>query len=78
MEEKILDMLKNINKEILSFDGDDLLDAGLLDSLDVADLISDIEDEFDIEINTEHNLLEHFKTKESIIALVKKFLDEKD
>ena len=72
MEEKILGLLKEINEEILTFDGDNLFEAGLLDSFLVIDLVSELEDMFDIEIDAKYVLEENFKSKENVIALMKR------
>ena len=72
MEEKIIELLAEINDEIPDFEGDNLFDAGLLDSLEAVDLVADLEDEFDIEIDAIYVKEENFKSKEAIIALVKR------
>lgn len=42
MEEKILELLAEIDEGILSYDGDDLFEAGLLDSFQVIELVEKI------------------------------------
>ena len=37
MEEKILEILAEINEDIVDYDGDSLIDDGLLDSFQVVD-----------------------------------------
>ena len=54
MEERILEILAEINEEIPGFDGDNLFDAGLLDSLQAVDLVGELEDEFDIDIDAKY------------------------
>lgn len=71
MEEKIIEILKEIDEEIVSFTGNNLFDAGLLDSLQVVDLVADLEDELDIDIDAKFVVEENFKTKDAIIALVR-------
>lgn len=71
MEERILEILAEINEEIPNYDGDNLFDAGLLDSLQAVDLVGELEDEFDIDIDAKYVIEDNFKTKEAIIALVK-------
>ena len=74
MEEKIIEILREVNEEIPGYEGDNLFDAGLLDSLQAVDLVADLEDEFDIDIDAKYVIEENFKTKDAIIALVKKIL----
>ena len=38
MEQKILEILAEVNEEILDYDGDNLVDAGLLDSFQIIDI----------------------------------------
>jgi acyl carrier protein len=76
MEERVLKILGELNEEIPTYDEDSLFDAGLLDSLQAVDLVGELEDEFDIEIDAKYVVEENFKTKEAIIALVKKVLGE--
>lgn len=76
MEEKILKVLEKVNEDIVSYDGDNLFDSGILDSFQVIDIVSELEDSFDIEINVEYVTEENFKTKETIIELMKKVMEE--
>lgn len=74
MEEKVLDLLKDIDEEILEFEGENLFEAGLLDSFLVIDLVAELEDTFDMEIDAKYVLEENFRTKDNIIALMKKLI----
>ena len=47
---RVLDEIMNGQEYV---DCDDFLEAGLLDSMDVMDLVEKLEEEFDIEIDTE-------------------------
>ncbi len=76
MEEKILEILTDVNEEIPSYIGENLFDAGLLDSLQVVDLVADLEDTFDIDIDAKYVVEENFKTKEAIINLVKTIMEQ--
>lgn len=75
MEEKILKILGELNEEILYYEGDSLFDAGLLDSLQVVDLVGELEDAFDIDIDAKYVVEENFKTKKAIVALVKRITE---
>lgn len=74
MEEKVLDLLKEIDEDILTFEGENLFEAGILDSFLVIDLVAELEDTFDMEIDAKYVLEENFKTKEAIIDLMKKII----
>lgn len=75
MEDKILEILEDINEDIISYDGDDMYGEGVITSVEVLDIVSDIEDEFDIEIDAKYVIAENFANKEAIIALVKKIAE---
>lgn len=71
MEKKIIEILAEINEEIPAFEGENLFDAGLLDSLQAVDLVGELEDAFDIDIDAKYVVEDNFKTKDAIVALVK-------
>ena len=62
MEEKILAILEEHCEEALQYTGDNI--------------VSDLEDEFDIEIDAKYVVAENFKNKEAIIALVRRLVEE--
>ena len=70
MEEKVLEILAEINDEILDYDGDNLIESGLLDSFQIVDLVGMFEEEFDIEIDAELVVVENFRTKETIMQML--------
>ncbi|MBR4575096.1 MAG: acyl carrier protein [Lachnospiraceae bacterium] len=74
MEERVLKVIDEINDEIREYDGDNLFEAGLLDSFLAIDLVGELEEEFDIEIDAKYVIEENFKTKEAIIALIRKLV----
>lgn len=76
MEQKIRKVLRNIDEGILTFEGDNLFEAGLLDSFLVIDLVAELEDTFDLEIDAKYVLEENFRTKEAITALMEKLAKE--
>ncbi|MBR2401359.1 MAG: acyl carrier protein [Lachnospiraceae bacterium] len=74
MEAKVLEILAEINDEILDYDGDSLVESGLLDSFQIVDLVGMLEEEFDIEIDAELVVVENFETKEAIIKMLEGIL----
>lgn len=75
MEEKILSILEDINEDILTYEGNDMFREGVITSVEVIDIVSDIEDEFDIEISAKYVIADNFANKEAIIALVKRIME---
>ncbi len=75
MEDKIKSILCEINDEIVTYDGDDLLEEKIIDSFDVMEIVAALEDEFEIEIDPDYIVTENFKNMQSIIDMMKKCLE---
>lgn len=76
MEEKILEILEEHCEEALEYEGDNMMEDGVIDSFTVINVVSDLEEEFDIEIDAKYVVAENFRNKEAIIALVQKLMEE--
>lgn len=76
MEERILEILEEHCEEALNYDGDSMMEEGVIDSFTVINVVSDLEEEFDIEIDAKYVIAENFKNKEAIIALVRRLMEE--
>ena len=48
--EKLIEMLEDLNPDVDFSTEEKLIDGGLLDSMAILSLVSDLEDEFDVEI----------------------------
>lgn len=70
MKEKILDVLAEVNKDIISYNGNNLFEAGILDSLQAVNLVAELEDALDIDIDAAYVVEDNFKTKEAIITMI--------
>lgn len=75
MEERVLEILEEINEEIIDYNGDDMYGEGVITSVEVLDIVSNLEDEFDIEIDAKYVVAENFANKEAIINLVKHVIE---
>jgi len=76
MEEKILAILEDINDEILSYEGENMIEDGIINSFQVMDIVADIEDELDIEIDAKYVVEENFHTKQAIFNLIKMIMGQ--
>ena len=74
--ERITGVLDEIMNGQEYVDCDDFLEAGLLDSMDVMDLVEKLEEEFDIEISGRDIIPEKFKNVESIVKLIESHVGE--
>lgn len=72
MEEKIKEILEDINGDIVSYDGNAMLEEGIIDSFDVVDIVSRLEEEFGLEIDAEYVVANNFANMDAIIAMMKK------
>ena len=76
MEDKVMEILGEINDEILHYEGNNYYDDGLLDSIQVIELVEQLETEFDIEIPPEMIVIENFASCNVITELVRKIIGE--
>ncbi len=76
MREKILEILADAEEDILTYEGDNMMEDGIINSFEVIELVSELEDAFDIEIDAKYVVAENFANKETIIALVEKIVNE--
>ncbi|MBR2577936.1 MAG: acyl carrier protein [Erysipelotrichaceae bacterium] len=76
MREEILEILDEINEDISSYEGDNLLQDGLIDSLSIIDLVAELCDTFDINISAKYIIEDNFKSVDAIVALVESLKEE--
>ena len=55
MREKILEILADAEEDILTYEGDNMMEDGIINSFAVIELVSDLEDAFDIDIVEKHH-----------------------
>lgn len=71
MDDKILEVLKNVNEDILEYAGTNMLEDDVIDSFELINIVSDLEEAFDIEIEADLVIAENFATVETISELIK-------
>jgi len=76
MLERIIEILKGIREDVDYYTEDSLIDDGIFDSFDIVGLVSELKDEFDIDIIIDDLTPANFNSAENIMALVKKLRDE--
>ncbi len=76
MEEKILKILQEINGDIIAYEGDNMCQEGILDSLQIMELVTELEDAFGITIDPDLVVIENFANKETIISFVRNIINE--
>ena len=75
MKEALFNILKNLHPDVDFASIDDLYDEGVLDSLDMVRLVTEIGMEFDVQIPAEELIPENFQNVNTIMALIER-LDE--
>lgn len=70
--EKLLEILKNIRPDVDFENETSLIDDGILDSFDVVSIISELDDEFGVQVKINELDPENFNSVESIWNLVQK------
>ena len=73
--EKLLEILASIHPEVDFETAEDLIDDGILDSLDIVTLVTEINAEFDVTIPAEEIVPENFNSARALMDLIEK-LDE--
>ena len=73
--ETLLNILNGLHPDVDFSSIDDLYDEGVLDSLDMVRLVTEIGMEFDVQIPAEELIPENFRNVNTIMALIER-LDE--
>ncbi len=74
MRERIEALLGEVNEAILDYDGDNMIEDGIISSFDIVNIITAIDDEFDIDIPAKSIVPENFANKNAIISMVEELL----
>ena len=70
--EQLIELLQNLHPDIDFETYEGLVDDGILDSLDIVTLITDINDAFDVSIPAEEILPENFNSVEALWDLIER------
>lgn len=68
--EKLLELLKSVRPDVDFENETALIDEGILDSFDVVSIISELDDQFDVQIRITELDPENFNSAEAIWKLV--------
>lgn len=74
--EKLLEILEELNPGVDYENITDLIDGRYLDSLTILSLISEIEEEFDVEIPTVEIIPANFNSVESMYELIERLQED--
>jgi acyl carrier protein len=71
MREKILEVLRDCCPDVDFENETALIDDGLLESLDIVMIVTDLSHRFDVDINVDDLLPENFNSLDDILELVR-------
>lgn len=74
MKETIEKILAEVDDELLTYTGDNMLTDGVINSFELLALVEELEDAFDIEIDASYVVEKYFGNKDKIIALMENLL----
>ena len=74
MKETIERILAEVDDELLTYSGENMLTDGIINSFELLELVADLEDAFDIEIDASYVVEKNFGNKDKIIALMEMLL----
>ena len=72
MEEKVRRIINEIDPDIADYKGSNMMEDGTVDSFEVIEIVSALEEEFGIEIDASYVVAENFADLDAIIRLMKK------
>ena len=74
IEDKVLTIIREISDKMPNdYTGLNLFDTGILDSLSVMQIVTELSDVFDIEIDVDDVIASNFESVSSIVELVEKY-----
>ncbi len=74
--EKLIEILQELHPGVDFESTEGLIDNGILDSLDIVSLITQIYDEFEVRIPADRIVPENFNSAKALMALVEELMDE--
>lgn len=77
MREQIFNILNELNDDFKQYQGDDMIRDHILDSFTIMELVASIEDFNSIEIDAEDIVVDNFKTVDTILKLVEKYIKDR-
>lgn len=74
--EKLLKILNELHSDVDFENAEDLVDEGILDSLDIVTLVTEIDAEFGVTIPAEEIIPENFNSAKALMALITRIDEE--
>lgn len=74
MKENIIRILSGLSENFKGYVGTDMLEDEILDSFAIMELIAELEEIYRVEIDADDIVSENFKTVDSILELIEKYV----
>lgn len=74
--EKLLEILSDLHSDIDFETEESLIDNGILDSMDIISLITEISEEYDVTITAKDIIPANFNSAKALYALIQRLEDE--
>lgn len=74
--EKLLEILNDLHPDVDFETQDHLVDGGILDSMDIVSLITEISEAYDVTITARDIIPENFNSAQALYALIQRLEDE--
>ncbi len=74
--EDLLEILRDLHPDVDFESEKNLIDDGILDSMDIVSLISEISESFDVSITARDIIPENFNSAEALYELIERLEDE--
>jgi acyl carrier protein len=74
--EKLIEILNDLHSDVDFETEESLIDDGILDSMDIISLISEISDEYDVTITAKDIIPANFNSAKALYALIQRLEDE--
>lgn len=74
--EKLLEILSDLHSDVDFETEENLIDDGILDSMDIISLITEISDEYDVTITAKDINPANFNSAKALYALIQRLEDE--
>ena len=71
MKERVMEILKDVRSDVDFENCTALIDDDILESLDIVSIVSEFNDEFDVEISVEDLLPENFNSVDAMVELIR-------
>lgn len=74
--EKLLEILTDLHSDVDFETEENLIDDGILDSMDIISLITEISEEYDVTITAKDIIPTNFNSAKALYALIERLSDE--